>query len=208
MRKVLFHRTTNVLAVAFLAGFLTVSAALRIGTLTREPVQYAPAYGLRGTTEELLAVLVISSDCRYDAAFPNAIERLKVTLARRARATSRTFAAIAVVVDWSPRNAARFIKQFGQFDEILLGRNWLNTGVVRYVWRDLPGPPQVPQVIVVKRRVEVSERSIHVGGEAEVVRKLGTTEILEWVEQNLPMPGLALNTERDEASNSNSTTPR
>jgi hypothetical protein len=90
---------------------------------------------------------------------------------------------MGVSLDWSPSEGAAFLARLGQFDEIASGRNWLNSGAVRYIFRDLPGLSQVPQVIVVERNVRVRPEAIDVGPERLITRKVGLDEMLQWAQQ-------------------------
>jgi hypothetical protein len=142
---------------------------------------------------QIVAVLVISTRCPIRPELLTTIERMKLTLARRAQATGRSFSAVAVVLDWSDRNAMRFINRFGRFDELILGGNWLNSGTVQWIWRGVPGVARVPQVVVVERPVRPLANTIVVGSERELVRRVNNEEILAWGQQNFPLLPLAPN---------------
>ena len=79
------------------------------------------------------------------------------------------------------------LEEFGPFNEILVGRGWLNTGAVRYIWEDIRGAAAIPQVVVTTRGV-VSDRVIEVGGEELVVRKAGARQIADWSSLAFPDP--------------------
>ena len=61
--------------------------------------------------------------------------------------------------------------------------NWLNEGAIRYVWRDMPAEPVVPQILVIERDVQKGDDAISVGGERLVKRLQGTAEIEAWVQK-------------------------
>jgi hypothetical protein len=120
-------------------------------------------------------------------AMPAVIDEAKVRLRERALDTDRRFVAKGVALDWSVSEGLGFLRQFGEFDEVLAGRNWLNTGAARYMWTDIPGPAAVPQLLVLLRSAEVSAQGIEFGEERLLLRKLGVEEILEWADLDFPL---------------------
>lgn len=148
---------------------------------------YVPEYELR-SGEEVVLVFIGASFCGAQRApgFPAIVERAKRDLARRARAGGRQFRAHAVALDWDPAEAMAFIRHFGAFDEISVGSNWLNDGAVRYIWRDLPSEPAVPQIVVLVREVEAGG-AVRIRGERVARRLLGTEQISRWVDAGAPI---------------------
>lgn len=145
---------------------------------------------------ELAMVFIGSSTCAASNhnALPAAVERLKTLLRDRAVRSNRTFAAHGVARDWDVDAGLAHLHRFGQFDEVTAGRNWLNSGVVHYVWEDIPGEAATPQVIVVDRQL-VDRRSPQaadgvVRDERLVTRLVGWPEIVQWLERGAPMPAL------------------
>jgi hypothetical protein len=100
----------------------------------------------------------------------------------REQATARgaQFRAVAVSLDWKTDEALSFLKGFGAFDELTVGSNWLNDGARRYIWRDLPAPPDVPQLLVVERDVE-TEPQVQVRNERVIKRISGALPVIAWV---------------------------
>jgi hypothetical protein len=143
---------------------------------------YVPDYEFR-SGEELVLVFIGASFCgaQHTPGFPDVVERAKVALAREARARRVQFRAHAVSLDWKPADAIAFLSHFGAFDEISIGSNWLNDGAVRYIWRDLPSEPAVPQFVIIQRRIEGV--AVGVRDERIVRRLLGTEQITRWVNE-------------------------
>jgi hypothetical protein len=112
---------------------------------------------------------------------------MKVLLAGKAKATGRSFTTIAVALDWDVDEGLAFLRNFGKFDEILVGRNWTNEGAIRYIWHDFPGRPSVPQVVVLVRSVDVGKRTLSVVGERVLTRQIGVDEIRDWVAKGVPL---------------------
>jgi hypothetical protein len=118
--------------------------------------------------------------------FAGVVERAKVELSRRAAAEGKQFSAVGVSLDWKPAEALAFLESFGSFDQVSLGRNWSNDSALRYIWKDLPGEPVVPQILVIERYVQTAP-AIDVRDERVVKRVAGAEPIAAWVEQGAPL---------------------
>jgi hypothetical protein len=142
---------------------------------------YIPDYEFR-PGEEVVLVFIGASFCgaQREPGFPAVVERAKLGVARQARERGQQFRAHAVSLDWKPDEAMDFLRHFGAFDEISVGSNWLNDGAVRYIWRDLPGQPAVPQIIILKRHIE-TDGAVSVRDEHVVRRFAGTEQITAWM---------------------------
>ena len=77
-----------------------------------------------------------------------------------ARARGDSFTTVGVSIDGPFDKGAAWLNQFGAFDEIVIGRNWLNSAVATYIWADPSATPAIPQLVLVRHRVAKSERSI------------------------------------------------
>ncbi|HEV7587485.1 MAG TPA: hypothetical protein VGO40_05095 [Longimicrobium sp.] len=190
------------LRIPMLAGALlaTVSAvaggaAWRGGSALRHAVAspnagYTPAYRFR-TGTEVVMVFVGTSTCRAtkEKGFPAVLERVKVAASRRAAAEGKQFRVIGVAMDNDTDVGLRFLRKFGKFDELAVGGNWMNQEVVRYVWRDLPYRPSVPQLVVLEREIRKEKTVVWVSPEREVRRLLGTDEIRRWGDAGAPFTG-------------------
>jgi hypothetical protein len=149
-----------------------------------------PSFDLeRGTTEQIRMVLIGSSACgaHRNESLREAIETVKQSLAERFTGEGTQFASTGVALDWQIAAGIDFLGAFGEFDEVIIGGNWLNSGAVRDIWRDFPGSSVVPQVVVVKRSVTVSSSTISVGEEEFVARLAGAEQIMQWVDQGVPL---------------------
>ncbi len=148
---------------------------------------YVPAYRLREGPEVVL-VFIGGSFCgaHKRPGFAEAVERAKVELSRRAAAEGKQFSAVGVSLDWKPAEALAFLERFGSFDQVSLGRNWTNDSALRYIWKDYPGDPVLPQVLVIERSVRTAP-AIDVRDERVVKRVAGADPIAAWVEQGAPL---------------------
>ena len=141
---------------------------------------YVPEYELRKGTEIVL-VLVGAAFCgaQREPGFPQAVEDAKLRVREQAKARCAQFRAVAVSLDWKTDEAMSFLEGFGTFDEVTAGSNWLNEGAQRYIWRDLPGLPAVPQLLVIEREIEI-EPGVQVRSERVIKRIAGAQPAMEW----------------------------
>jgi hypothetical protein len=92
------------------------------------------------------------------------VEEAKVRLAARARSEGRTFRAVGVALDWHPDTGLAYLREFGQFDEIVVGSNWFNLGATNLIWADSTSHASIPQLLLYERTVDPSNpRRLHLG---------------------------------------------
>jgi hypothetical protein len=202
-RGILLRRWAGPLAVCavFAAAFggsywgAVPGQELSIGWLRPQPSGYQPAMAAPAGAE-LVMIYIGASTCRSSnrPGLPGAVEQLKLRLAERARSGGRSFTTLGIARDWDTQAGIRHLGRFGRWDEVIAGRNWVNTGLLRYMWEDLPGSAETPQVVIVDRRL-VSRRSPEaadglVRDERVVARKIGDVEIERWLAQGAPIPAL------------------
>lgn len=143
------------------------------------------------TGEELALVYIGSSNCYWSnvEGLPFLVRDARSQLRPRARAARYHFAAVGIARDRDVDNGLRHLRKMGEFDEVMTGRGWLNIGVLKYVYEDLPGPAITPQVLVVRRWLD-RDTVIGIREEDVLLRKVGFTEIETWVRQGAYVPGL------------------
>lgn len=142
------------------------------------------------TGDEVALVFVGASFCGAHnvPGFPQVVERAKIAVQRRAKGAGKQFRAVGVALDWRPAEGIAFLSRFGEFDEISAGSNWVGDAATRYVWRDLSGSAEVPQLLIVSRHVDAeADQAIRMTGDRVVRRLLGTKAIEAWVAQGAPI---------------------
>ena len=151
-----------------------------------EAGRYRPVAAVPG--EEIALVYVGSSTCAWSNAeqLPAIVQGLKQELLARARQAGKGFLAIGVAQDGVAANGVEHLYGFGEFDEIIAGRGWANTGIQKYVYGDLPGPGGTPQILVVARTLNHETGHVVVGGERVLARMVGLTEITDWAAAGAP----------------------
>jgi hypothetical protein len=132
-----------------------------------------------GTTSEVVLVLMGNSQCGAcnDPDVPAAVARLKTMTDSAATRTEMRFSFIGVSLDWNVGNGLEYLARYGGYDEVIVGRNWLNTGVTSWIWRDHPGPPSMPQAVLLLRTIEQGERGITISRDSILARYVGVDEL-------------------------------
>lgn len=130
--------------------------------------------------KELVLVLIGSSTCP-GATLPElreGIRLLRTGLTARARQSNQHPVLIGVALDTDRSRGAKWVETLGSFDEVLLGGGWVSTGALAYMWRDIPGEPSIPQVILFERTVTAAKGAWTVDMGELRGRWIGATEIL------------------------------
>jgi hypothetical protein len=143
---------------------------------------------------QLVLVFIGGANCQAARQPPlmAAVRRAAPLLQASAAGRGMSFAALGVSRDTELAVGVRYLEAVAGFDEIFVGRGWLNSAIVRYVWQDIPGAAATPQILVLERFVEGpeagSEGRYAVENERLVRRKVGSGEIERWVAAGAPLP--------------------
>lgn len=133
--------------------------------------------------DEILFIFVASSTCAgvKDPQFPAMVDSVNGLLRKQAISGGLSYATEAHILDWQTSGGLKFLTRFAPFDEISVGRNWLNSGAVEYIWSDVPGEARIPQLLVLRRQIAVTDRGVEIGAPRVVTRKIGSEEIRAWL---------------------------
>lgn len=170
----------------FLTGAFVVGRLLLPGG---DSVEHGP--GVQ-EGQELIALVVGDSRCgaSRDPAFASAIKSMAQVLEDSATARGATFISIGAALDSDIESGRSFLSSIGEFDEEIVGRSWLNSAAISYLWRENPGPATIPQVILIERDVTLEGATISISPDRVLSRRVGTTSIIEWVGDGVPLsPG-------------------
>lgn len=147
----------------------------------------------------LIAFVITASDCAWSSQ-TRTMEALGSIRERMRSAYGARYAHVGVVgvaIDEEPETGLTFLSEIGggevrtAFDQIAIGGSWLNEHLVRFVWREGIAEAATPQVIVVERLVDtksyLSDYTIRTGDDRVVATPSGSSAILQWLEQGLPL---------------------
>ncbi len=180
------------LVAAWVGGIAVRHAVVPTAFATAvDSTRYVPTSSI-ASGDELILVFIAGAFCAAsrDSALPAIVEHAKLRAAAAASEAGYRFRAIGVSLDWRQEEGLALLARYGRFDQIAVGGNWLNDSAVKYLWRDIPGGAEVPQILFVRRSIDVGPRLIHVGDESMVARLGGSDAIRRWVDGGgrLPLP--------------------
>ena len=141
--------------------------------------------------KELVLVYIGSRSCAAsnDAALPDLVEELKHQMLRRAVDSNMGFSAVGVAVDWLTVDGWQHLAKYGAFDEIVVGRKWSGFGARLFAKEVIVGSAATPQVLVyVRQRGTSAEEGATTWDNIVLARKLGVTQIQNWVDRGAPVP--------------------
>ena len=85
------------------------------------------------------------------------------------------------------KSCNKTLGEFGTFDEVIVGRNWFNTGIERYVTQ--PGAMEVvPQVVVTLQEKRIDTTPLQYGESRELIRLVGSAALKQWGRSGCRMP--------------------
>lgn len=140
--------------------------------------------------DQVDVVILLSSSCAASQMLdPSWFEDLRSTLKARGAREGVSVAIVGVAVDQSWTRGIDFLRGLGEFDEVRSGRDWLGSGAVEFMYRDLAGPTSIPQVVVVKRQVTMRGNlaDLHFGEDRLLSRKVGVDELWAWQDRGFPV---------------------
>lgn len=170
----------RLLRVLWLPLIFAVSAAIGFSRANQTSSVVAADVGAE-TADERLLIYIGSSTCD----FSNTDEIVDVVDAIRARASTsaaevgRRFVRVGIAKDHVVSAGLNHLAKFGDFDEVMTGRNWANIGLLKYVYEGLRGIAATPQVLLVDRRLINDETGTRVDSEQVLVRASGLVEMRE-----------------------------
>ena len=118
-----------------------------------------------------------------------AVEAAKVALAERAEADGKTFSAVGAALDYGVADGVAFLASSGRFDEIVVGRNWINSASLTHLWRaDRPEGSTIglPSVVVFEQDLATRD-GISASAPRYVAEITGADAIPAWVAAGLPL---------------------
>lgn len=183
--------TTRALLSGILLGLVAFFGISQVGIRVFSP-RAAPRAGSVAPQSEkqLVAVLLITPDCEaaHTRDFKTVLWFGLDSLRNLARRRGYRPSLVAAALSANSESVRSFILNLGPFDEIVIGRGWLNTAALQYVWRDVPGISAVPQLVIVRRDVSVSpEGAVAVSSDSVVMRLTGAEAIMRWSRAGAPL---------------------
>lgn len=140
---------------------------------------------------EVVMVFIGSPECSFSTHPETAqlVREAAVSLRERATLDDAALVSVGVSANWVPGEGWRFLEGILNFDEVVIGRNWLNSRVVELGWSHPSAVMGTPQIIVYRQDVvpptDLGRAST--AREEPTVRVTGVEAIRRWVEAGSPL---------------------
>lgn len=138
------------------------------------------------TGEHLTLVLVApttADDREYIEMVGDAISAMRLY----ARKHGYHFSTVGVSDDWAVSRGLEILAEFGPFDEVVVGRNWFNTGVERYI-TEFGAQAAVPLVAVFLQERQLDTTPWVYGESRELIRVVGRGPLGGWSAGGFAIP--------------------
>jgi hypothetical protein len=133
-----------------------------------------------------LVFAVIGPTATGDEALRTAVARARDHLRTMADSSGEYFSTIGVSDHWNVQEGLEILTWLGPFDEVDVGRNWLNSGI-RELINSSGARPAVPQIVVFSETIELVPLPIRYMDRVEHARFVGRGEIQEWANRRFPL---------------------
>ena len=120
------------------------------------------------------------------------LQRLFAGMKAQAEAKGHAFASIGIAKDLNVEAGLEHLKSLPvPFDEVMTGRGWLNSGLLKYIYNDHPGRAATPQILVLTRVATRDQGGWNIVNERLIERKVGLAEIMSWSDPEIALPQLS-----------------
>lgn len=144
----------------------------------------------------LIAFVLLSSECGFctEKSTKKAVGDLRASLhASQGKAFAKV-SVVGVAIDPDLRAGVRYLENLERsggaaFDELSVGGSWLNQVLTALVWRDDMVKPQVPQVVLIERRVDAGgyPRYLDMQPDSMLLNVTGRDSLIAWVNRGTPL---------------------
>jgi len=138
---------------------------------------------------EMVVLFVGASDCPASLSplLPDIMDNLRDSLTAKAESLGSRVAFLGAALDHDLDAGLEYLETLGPFDEVTVGRRWLNSLSVQYLIRDMPAGAKIPQVQVFYREIHVDGPWMEIGEDVVLARKIGVDEIMHWGSQGFAL---------------------
>ena len=142
-----------------------------------------------GSSNERLVVFLGSSACPASTrdSLREDLRILGDSLQSRLRLSKVRVAMIGVSIDFNVNAGIRYLRELYPFQEVTVGRGFLNSASTGFLLGASGAALTVPQILILERIVEIDSTSITVGRSLIVRRIVGADSIHAWAQKGAPM---------------------
>jgi len=125
---------------------------------------YKPTFTKAFGNHEIALVYIGSSRCYFcnSKEFYKQIDYSKYLYSELARDLKINFTSIGVSIDWKIENGMSHLNKMGDFNELIIGNNWFNEAVFKYVG-NYSFEASTPQLLIILREYETLNDQIWLG---------------------------------------------
>ncbi len=187
--------TVSVLIIGgFSVGQLVRRVSLPIVSVrfrSEVPYNVEQTKGKLRSGHEVVMVFIGSPHCGFCTSPEMAplVREAAVSLRERAASDDATPVFVGVATSRVPGEGWKFLERILNFDEVVIGRNWLNSELVELVWSSPSAHAATPQIIVYRQNVVAPSENVRasISREAPTIRVTGIGEIRRWVDAGCPL---------------------
>lgn len=134
-----------------------------------------------------VTLVVVAPTSKPPTEMVTIVKDATVAVGEAAQNAGMFFSTIGVSDDWSVERGLDLLSSFGHFDEVIVGRNWFNSGIMLFV-DGLGGRAAVPQIVVVRQEKTIRDGPPWAYGPMEeLARVAGLAEISDWAARGFPI---------------------
>ena len=122
-------------------------------------------------------------DERLERGIPAAIDSVR----KFAKARGSHFTTVGVNIAWNTERGGEFLSHFGRFDEVSLGRRYMNSAADVYI-NNTGGEQSMPQVTILAQDVTALAARFSMRPPRPVLRLLGREQIARWMQDGSHVP--------------------
>jgi hypothetical protein len=133
-------------------------------------------------SRQTLIVLIGSAACRFsrDASTRRAFDAIVQAEVTKSPLGRRGVLTVGIAVDDEVADGLMTLREVSDFDELIVGGGFLNTGATRYLTRDFAGRIAVPQILILSRSLHREGAAILPGPDSLHRRLVGIDELTSW----------------------------
>ena len=144
--------------------------------------------------DHLVAYVLLSHRCPFsrDKTTQTAVAQIRSSLKTLEGKEYAKVSVVGVAVEYDLNAGFEYLRDLQRsapaFDELSIGRGWLNDFITALVWRGGFAQPATPSVVVVRRRVDASAYpQMSVGPDSLLLSLRGRPDLVSWVAEGTPI---------------------
>jgi len=191
---------TTFIGLAFFSLFL-ISSYLITKTINDKKSSYhslnKTIYSDKKSKYELQLIYIGSSTCYFCNVpeIPKFVNNIRDDLLAKSQKNGLGFSMVGISKDMIITEGLSHLSKIGSFDEVTTGKGWLNAGILKYIYGEIPGQAATPQLLVVLREYRIIAKKTNgiysfrgINSEELIDRKIGVEEIATWSKNNAYLP--------------------